>query len=203
MSRCHRMQQSGHQGCRPVLQRKEPRHHNPDRMSLSAMRWPRSTSASWTVAVGWNSVATKSPTSPSSTTASLIWTNWTRPSPLTRRWSAWWASTMRSVSAKIWNPSVRSARSTTSSSTPIAPSSSASCPSMWMSVTLIWWAWVVTRFMAPRVWVCRCSVVGRAVGALYVRRKPRVRLVPLMSGGGQERGLRSGTLATPLCVVCG
>lgn len=62
---------------------------------------------------------------------------------------------------------------------------------------------MVTRFMAPRVWVCRCSVVGRAVGALYVRRKPRVRLVPLMSGGGQERGLRSGTLATPLCVVCG
>jgi cysteine desulfurase len=34
----------------------------------------------------------------------------------------------------------------------------------------------------------------KGVGALYVRRRPRVRLVPLFSGGGQERGLRSGTL---------
>ena len=41
----------------------------------------------------------------------------------------------------------------------------------------------------------------KGVGALYVRRKPRVRLEPLMSGGGQERGYRSGTLATPLVVV--
>jgi cysteine desulfurase len=41
------------------------------------------------------------------------------------------------------------------------------------------------------------------VGALYVRRKPRARLTPLFSGGGQERGLRSGTLPTPLCVGFG
>ncbi|VEU23903.1 DEKNAAC105104 [Brettanomyces naardenensis] len=39
------------------------------------------------------------------------------------------------------------------------------------------------------------------IGALYVRRRPRVRLEPLINGGGQERGLRSGTLAPPL--VCG
>ena len=43
----------------------------------------------------------------------------------------------------------------------------------------------------------------KGVGALYVRRKPRVRLAPLMSGGGQERGMRSGTLPTPLCVGFG
>ncbi len=43
----------------------------------------------------------------------------------------------------------------------------------------------------------------KGVGALYVRRHPRVRLVPLLHGGGQERGLRSGTLATPLCVGLG
>lgn len=43
----------------------------------------------------------------------------------------------------------------------------------------------------------------KGIGALYVRRKPRVRLVPLMSGGGQERGLRSGTVPTPLCVGLG
>lgn len=43
----------------------------------------------------------------------------------------------------------------------------------------------------------------KGVGALYVRRRPRVRLAPLMSGGGQERGLRSGTLATPLVVGFG
>jgi cysteine desulfurase len=38
----------------------------------------------------------------------------------------------------------------------------------------------------------------KGIGALYVRRKPRVRLSPIISGGGQERGLRSGTLATPI-----
>jgi cysteine desulfurase len=41
------------------------------------------------------------------------------------------------------------------------------------------------------------------IGALYVGRRPRVRLVPLISGGGQERGMRSGTLPTPLCVGLG
>lgn len=43
----------------------------------------------------------------------------------------------------------------------------------------------------------------KGVGALYVRRKPRVRMVPQMSGGGQEKGLRSGTLAPHLCVGLG
>jgi cysteine desulfurase len=43
----------------------------------------------------------------------------------------------------------------------------------------------------------------KGIGALYVRRKPRVRLVPLIVGGGQERGFRSGTLPTPLCVGLG
>jgi cysteine desulfurase len=41
------------------------------------------------------------------------------------------------------------------------------------------------------------------IGALYVRRRPRVRLVPIINGGGQERGMRSGTLPTPLCVGLG
>lgn len=41
------------------------------------------------------------------------------------------------------------------------------------------------------------------VGALYVRRRPRVRLSPLMHGGGQERGIRAGTLPTPLIVGLG
>ena len=43
----------------------------------------------------------------------------------------------------------------------------------------------------------------KGIGALYVRRKPRVRIDPIMSGGGQERGLRSGTLAPALCVGMG
>lgn len=38
----------------------------------------------------------------------------------------------------------------------------------------------------------------KGIGALYVRHRPRARLLPLFSGGGQERGLRSGTLPTPL-----
>ncbi len=41
------------------------------------------------------------------------------------------------------------------------------------------------------------------IGALYVRRRPRVRLIPLIDGGGQERGMRSGTLAPALCVGFG
>ena len=41
------------------------------------------------------------------------------------------------------------------------------------------------------------------IGVLYVRRRPRVRLEPLFDGGGQERGLRSGTLPLPLCVGLG
>jgi cysteine desulfurase len=41
------------------------------------------------------------------------------------------------------------------------------------------------------------------IGALYIRRRPRVRLTPLINGGGQERGFRSGTLATPLVVGLG
>lgn len=43
----------------------------------------------------------------------------------------------------------------------------------------------------------------KGIGALYVRRKPRVRILPLINGGGQERGLRSGTLSTSLCVGLG
>jgi cysteine desulfurase len=43
----------------------------------------------------------------------------------------------------------------------------------------------------------------KGVGALYIRRRPRVRLEPLIDGGGQERGLRSGTLPVPLCVGLG
>ncbi len=43
----------------------------------------------------------------------------------------------------------------------------------------------------------------KGIGALYVRRKPRVRLKAQMSGGGQERGLRSGTLSPALCVGLG
>jgi len=41
------------------------------------------------------------------------------------------------------------------------------------------------------------------IGALYVRRRPRVRIVAMINGGGQERGMRSGTLPTPLCVGLG
>lgn len=43
----------------------------------------------------------------------------------------------------------------------------------------------------------------KGVGALFVRRRPRVRLNAIITGGGQERGMRSGTLATPLVVGLG
>ena len=43
----------------------------------------------------------------------------------------------------------------------------------------------------------------KGVGALWVRRKPRVRIDPMIDGGGHERGMRSGTLAVPLIVAFG
>jgi cysteine desulfurase len=43
----------------------------------------------------------------------------------------------------------------------------------------------------------------KGIGALYVRRRPRVRIEPLQSGGGQERGIRSGTVPTQLAVGLG
>ena len=43
----------------------------------------------------------------------------------------------------------------------------------------------------------------KGCGALFVRRRPRVRIRSPISGGGQERGIRSGTVATPLVVGMG
>ena len=43
----------------------------------------------------------------------------------------------------------------------------------------------------------------KGIGACYVRRRPRVRLEPIISGGGQERGLRSGTIPAPLIIGFG
>ncbi len=43
----------------------------------------------------------------------------------------------------------------------------------------------------------------KGIGALYVRRKPRIRLEAQIHGGGQERGMRSGTLPTHQCVGMG
>lgn len=43
----------------------------------------------------------------------------------------------------------------------------------------------------------------KGIGALYVRRRPRVRIKPIIHGGGHERGMRSGTLPTPLLVGLG
>ncbi|MBN8530331.1 MAG: IscS subfamily cysteine desulfurase [Alphaproteobacteria bacterium] len=43
----------------------------------------------------------------------------------------------------------------------------------------------------------------KGIGALYVRRRPRIRVAEQINGGGQERGMRSGTLPTPLVVGLG
>lgn len=52
--------------------------------------------------------------------------------------------------------------------------------------------------------VCAHKICGpKGIGALYVRRKPRVRLEAMIHGGGHERGMRSGTLATHQLVGMG
>ncbi len=43
----------------------------------------------------------------------------------------------------------------------------------------------------------------KGIGAIFVRRKPRVRIKPLFSGGGQERGIRCGTVPTSLALGLG
>ena len=43
----------------------------------------------------------------------------------------------------------------------------------------------------------------KGVGAMFIRKRPRVKLVPIINGGGQERGMRSGTVPTPLVVGLG
>ena len=43
----------------------------------------------------------------------------------------------------------------------------------------------------------------KGIGALYIRKKPRIRLNTLIDGGGQEMSVRSGTLPVPLCIGFG
>ena len=43
----------------------------------------------------------------------------------------------------------------------------------------------------------------KGVGAIYIRKKPRIRINPLIDGGGQESNIRSGTLPVPLCIGFG
>jgi cysteine desulfurase len=62
----------------------------------------------------------------------------------------------------------------------------------------------VERAKADLVAVSAHKVYGpKGIGALWVRRKPRVRIDPLIDGGGHERGMRSGTLPVPLIVGFG
>jgi cysteine desulfurase len=60
------------------------------------------------------------------------------------------------------------------------------------------------KFKVDLMSFCAHKTYGpKGVGALYVRRKPRVRLEAQMHGGGHERGMRSGTLATHQIVGMG
>jgi cysteine desulfurase len=62
----------------------------------------------------------------------------------------------------------------------------------------------VEEAMADLVAVSAHKMYGpKGVGALWVRRKPRIRIDPMIDGGGHERGMRSGTLAVPLIVGFG
>ena len=62
----------------------------------------------------------------------------------------------------------------------------------------------LTQLKVDLMSLCAHKTYGpKGIGALYVRRKPRVRLEAQMHGGGHERGFRSGTLATHQIVGMG
>ena len=62
----------------------------------------------------------------------------------------------------------------------------------------------VNEVQADLLSLCAHKVYGpKGIGAMYVRRKPRVRIEAQMHGGGHERGMRSGTLATHQIVGMG
>ena len=62
----------------------------------------------------------------------------------------------------------------------------------------------LSRMKVDLMSFCAHKVYGpKGIGALYVRRKPRIRLEAQIHGGGHERGLRSGTLATHQIVGMG
>jgi hypothetical protein len=66
-----------------------------------------------------------------------------------------------------------------------------------------WISIVLDLLMLNSFCVVNYFIFLTGVGALYVRKRPRVRLEPIISGGGQERGLRSGTVPSPLAVGLG
>lgn len=62
----------------------------------------------------------------------------------------------------------------------------------------------VKRIPVDLISLCAHKVYGpKGIGALYLRKKPRVRVEPLIHGGGHEQGMRSGTLATHQIVGMG
>lgn len=65
-------------------------------------------------------------------------------------------------------------------------------------------AWDVATLPVDLVSLSAHKVYGpKGIGALYLRKKPRVRVAPLLHGGGHEQGMRSGTLATHQIVGMG
>ena len=62
----------------------------------------------------------------------------------------------------------------------------------------------VEKAKADLVSVSAHKIYGpKGIGALWVRRKPRIRIDPMIDGGGHERGMRSGTLPVPMIVAFG
>ena len=177
--RRHRVGQPGDQGRGRVVQRQgQPHHHAGDRAQGGARQ----------LASAWSKTATKSPICRSTRTACVD------PDELRAGDHRQDHSDLASCT-----PTTRSARFSRSRRSARSPRKRASSSTPTRCRRAARFRWTCRRTDIDLLSITAHKIYGpKGVGALYVRRRnPRVRLTPIIDGGGHERGMRSGTLNVP------